>query len=90
MSVGFILFLWVQYQVEPSVLGVTDPVGQIRKVVEKVDGWLTEAKGKLLYDLVEKCRGESVIVEIGFWKGKSKIWLAYGSKACSSHSKNMV
>lgn len=38
-----------------------------------IHGWLTEAEGRLLYDLVEKSPGS--VVEIGAWKGKSTAWL---------------
>lgn len=55
----------------------------IEKVKEKlshVEGWLSEKEGKLLYNLAKNCKGKGVIVEIGSWKGKSTIWLSYGSK----------
>jgi predicted O-methyltransferase YrrM len=57
-------------------LGVSD----VRKLVEKVDGWLTDSEGELLYRLAKDCN-KGVIVEIGSWKGKSTIWLSAGSKA---------
>ena len=53
---------------------------EVRKLTEKVEGWLTEYEGELLYDLARNCTGKGVIVEIGSWKGKSTIWLANGSK----------
>ena len=53
---------------------------KIRKLADKVEGWLTYKEGETLYDLAKKCTGKGVIVEIGSWKGKSTIWLAKGSK----------
>lgn len=55
-------------------------IGNIKKIVSKVDGWLTENEGITLYSLSRKCTGRGVIVEIGSWQGKSTIWLAKGSK----------
>jgi len=54
---------------------------EIKKFVEKVDGWLLDIEGELLYDLAKNCKGNGVIVEIGSWTGKSTIWLGKGSKA---------
>lgn len=51
------------------------------KLIESIDGWLTEPEANLLYNLGKNCKGKGVIVEIGTWKGKSTICLAYGSKA---------
>jgi predicted O-methyltransferase YrrM len=56
-------------------------ISQIKKLVEKVDGWLTDREGELCYNIAKNCKGNGVIVEIGSWKGKSTIWLAKGSKA---------
>lgn len=53
---------------------------EIKKLVERVDGWLTHGEGGLLYNLAKNCKGNGVIVEIGSWKGKSTIWLGAGSK----------
>lgn len=51
------------------------------KFVESIDGWLTEPEINLLYTLAKKCTGKGTIVEIGTWKGKSTVCLAYGCKA---------
>jgi MMP 1-O-methyltransferase len=51
--------------------------------VNKVDGWLHPKEGRRLYQLAQRCTGRGSIVEIGSWKGKSTIWLSYGSKAGS-------
>jgi len=55
-------------------------IEEIKKITNKVDGWLTDNEGALLYNLAKKCTGKGVIVEIGSWKGKSTILLAKGSK----------
>ena len=55
-------------------------IDEIKKLVDKVDGWLTYKEGELLYNLAKNCTGEGVIVEIGSWQGKSTIWLGRGSK----------
>lgn len=47
---------------------------------DKVDGWLHPKEGRLLYRLAKRCKGRGRIVEIGSWKGKSTIFLSYGSR----------
>ncbi len=54
---------------------------ETKRLVKRIDGWLTDNEGELLYNLAKSCKGDGVIVEIGSWKGKSTIWLAKGSKA---------
>jgi predicted O-methyltransferase YrrM len=54
---------------------------QIEAVTSRVDGWLSEVEGRLLYDLAYDADPDGVIVEIGSWQGKSTIWLASGAKA---------
>ena len=54
---------------------------EIRKIIKKINGWLSDKEGELLYTLAKNCKGRGVIVEIGSWKGKSTIWLGKGSKA---------
>jgi predicted O-methyltransferase YrrM len=54
---------------------------ELRAISEKVEGWLSNKEGELLYKLAKNCSGRGVIVEIGSWKGKSTIWLAKGSKS---------
>lgn len=53
---------------------------EIQNILDQVDGWLSEAEGKLLYNLAQNCLGNGVIVEIGSWKGRSTICLGLGSK----------
>jgi len=55
-------------------------IEQIKGIVDKVDGYLKDREGILLYNLAQSCKGRGVIVEIGSWKGKSTIWLGKGSK----------
>jgi MMP 1-O-methyltransferase len=61
-------------------------IEEIKKLVDNVEGWLTDKEGELLFNLAKNCVSEnkivekSVIVEIGSWKGKSTIWLGMGSK----------
>jgi predicted O-methyltransferase YrrM len=55
-------------------------IEEIKQCVDKVDGWLTDKEGELLYNFAKRCTGKGVIVEIGSWKGKSTIWLGKGSK----------
>ncbi len=56
----------------------------VEAVVDQVDGWLHPKEGRLLYHLAKRCIGRGAIVEIGSWKGKSTIWISYGSKAGSN------
>jgi len=55
-------------------------IDAIKKLVDKVHGFLSDKEGELLYNLAKNCTGKGVIVEIGSWKGKSTIWLGKGSK----------
>ena len=55
-------------------------IEEVRKLADKVEGWLTDKEGELLYNLARNCTGRGVIVEIGSWKGKSTVWLGQGSK----------
>lgn len=56
-------------------------MAEIEAMVEKVDGWLSPAEGRLLYGFARDCTGKGVVVEIGSWKGKSTIWLGKGSQS---------
>lgn len=55
-------------------------VEEAKKAAMNAQGFLSEAEGRLLYRLAKNCRGSGAIVEIGSWKGRSTIWLAFGSK----------
>src|SRR5947209_9640617 len=56
------------------------PIADVRAIANACEGWLTDREGELLYTLARRCTGAGSIVEIGSWKGRSTIWLAYGSK----------
>jgi predicted O-methyltransferase YrrM len=45
-----------------------------------VDGWLSDAQGRALFDAAAGTTGRGVIVEIGSWKGRSTTWLASGAR----------
>lgn len=50
-------------------------------ILSKVEGMLTPNEGRYLYKLARLNHGKGAIVEIGSWKGKSTIWLAFGAMA---------
>lgn len=56
-------------------------IDSIPPLVRNIGGWMTEAEGRLLYDLARQSPPGGVIVEIGSYQGKSTIWLARGSQA---------
>lgn len=51
---------------------------EVQNVANKVEGYLTDKEGKFLYEVAADCINP--IVEIGSWKGRSTVWLAYGCK----------
>ena len=51
-----------------------------RTAAAAVDGWLNETQGEALFDAAARCSGRGAIVEIGSWKGRSTIWLAYSAR----------
>ncbi|MBI2664402.1 class I SAM-dependent methyltransferase [Candidatus Woesearchaeota archaeon] len=57
-----------------------DRLGELQKTAASIDGWLSPAEGRFLYNSARKCPQSAAIVEIGSWKGKSTVWLASGSK----------
>ncbi len=55
---------------------------KIQNIVKDVRGWVSAAGGEFLWHLAANAtRPDGEIVEIGSWKGRSAIWLSYGSKA---------
>ena len=46
-----------------------------------IEGWLSDAQGRALYEAAAATTGRGVIVEIGSWKGRSTVWLAAGARA---------
>ena len=53
---------------------------QARLATASIDGWLSEAQGQALFEYASRCTGRGAIVEIGSWKGRSTVWLAYGAR----------
>ncbi|UJB71067.1 class I SAM-dependent methyltransferase [Acaryochloris sp. 'Moss Beach'] len=53
----------------------------IPNIPNYVKGWLTDTEAQFLYTRAKACPPETVIVEIGSWKGKSTICLSQGSAA---------
>jgi predicted O-methyltransferase YrrM len=51
-----------------------------RQQATDVEGWLSEAQGRALFDAAAAATGAGVIVEIGSWKGRSTTWLASGAR----------
>jgi len=56
-------------------------IKETKNFTDKVDGWLSDREGELLFNFAKNCIGKGVIVEIGSWKGKSTMWLGNGSKS---------
>ena len=50
-----------------------------RRHAAQVDGWLSDAQGRALFDAAAAATGQGAIVEIGSWKGRSTTWLASGA-----------
>jgi predicted O-methyltransferase YrrM len=51
-----------------------------RQVAASIDGWLSNAQGRALFQAAASTTGRGAIVEIGSWKGRSTIWLAMGAR----------
>lgn len=49
-------------------------------IAATIDGWLSEAQGRALYEAAARTDGRGAIVEIGSWKGRSTVWLAAGAR----------
>jgi predicted O-methyltransferase YrrM len=54
---------------------------RIAAIADTVDGWLSEAQGRALFEAAASSSGRGAIIEIGSWKGRSTVWLAAGAKA---------
>lgn len=50
-----------------------------RRMTEKIDGFLTDREGWLLYQLARRVPS-GCIVEIGSWQGKSTVWIGLGNQ----------
>ncbi len=55
-------------------------VKEAEKLASKAQGYLSLAEGRLLHRLAKECNAVGEIVEIGSWKGRSTIWIAFGSR----------
>ena len=56
-------------------------IGEVETLTSGIEGWLSKAEGRLLYELARSADRRGCIVEIGSWKGRSTVWLASGAKA---------
>ena len=54
--------------------------GRARERAVRVDGWLSDAQGRALFEAAAASTGRGAIVEIGSWKGRSTTWLASGAR----------
>ena len=50
-----------------------------QKMLDDIEGWISDEEAALLYQLATRCTGCGVIVEIGSWKGKSTMCLGKGT-----------
>jgi len=53
---------------------------RVRQLASAVDGWLSDAQGRALFEAAASMTGRGAIVEIGSWKGRSTTWLAAGAR----------
>ncbi|MEW6581543.1 MAG: class I SAM-dependent methyltransferase [Actinomycetota bacterium] len=58
-----------------------DELTAVRDAFRRVEGWLTEAEGLLLYELARRGPPGAAVVEVGSWKGRSTVCLALGARA---------
>jgi predicted O-methyltransferase YrrM len=59
----------------------------VKPKADKVNGWLSESEGRLLYELARKMKNRGAVVEIGSWQGKSTIYIAAGLLETGASSK---
>jgi predicted O-methyltransferase YrrM len=55
-------------------------IDSVRRIAAAVDGWLSDAQGRALYEAAARVTGRGMIVEIGSWKGRSTVWLGHGAR----------
>jgi predicted O-methyltransferase YrrM len=55
-------------------------VDDVAAIASSIDGWLSDAQGRALYEAAARTTGRGAIVEIGCWKGRSTVWLAAGAR----------
>lgn len=58
-----------------------EKIEQLENLTKDVHGWTAPKERAFLYNIAKLIKKDGVIVEIGSWKGKSTIWMAYGVKA---------
>ena len=46
----------------------------------EIEGWLSDAQGRALFEAAAATDGRGAVVEIGSWKGRSTTWLAAGAR----------
>lgn len=51
-----------------------------RQAASAIEGWLSDAQGRALFEAAASTTGRGLIVEIGSWKGRSTTWLAMGAR----------
>ncbi|MEW6295837.1 MAG: class I SAM-dependent methyltransferase [Candidatus Diapherotrites archaeon] len=64
---------------KPKEGKINNNINSVKLLARKIDGWLSDIEGEFLYNKAKVCTGKGVIVEIGSWKGKSTVWLGFGS-----------
>lgn len=62
-------------------------IGRYLDIVMGIEGQITRSEARVLADLTEEVPADSLIVEIGTYRGRSTIALAFGSLM---HNKNRV
>jgi predicted O-methyltransferase YrrM len=60
--------------------GLQREAERARELASAIDGWLSDAQGRALFEAAASTTGRGHIVEIGSWKGRSTTWLAMGAR----------
>jgi predicted O-methyltransferase YrrM len=60
-------------------------MARVGDVAARIEGWLSEAQGRALFEAAAATTRRGAIVEIGSWKGRSTVWLAAGAKLTGGH-----
>jgi len=73
--------MWPGYANSPDIYvdGKPNEDGAAR-IAGMIPGWLFDHQGRMLYRYAAECPAGCVIVEIGSWKGRSTVFLGWGSK----------
>ena len=74
--------LWPGYCNSPEidVSGAALTLDGVARVALMIPGWLFDYQGKVLYQHATGVQAGQAIVELGSWKGRSTVFLGYGSK----------